>query len=63
MLSEICYRLDYIGPLLIKENKVTEKIWVCLFTWLVSRAIHLEIVRDMSTKIRNVSVNDHSSKT
>ena len=27
---------------------MTKKIWVCLFTYLVVRAVHLEIVEDMS---------------
>ncbi|XP_053395601.1 uncharacterized protein LOC128555857 [Mercenaria mercenaria] len=40
--------LDYLGPLYIKENKESKKVWVCLFTCLVTRAVHLEIVRDMS---------------
>ena len=49
--------LDYFGPLYVKQyphasdQKTTpeiRKVWVCLFTCLVVRAIHLEIVDDMS---------------
>ncbi|XP_045206117.2 uncharacterized protein LOC123558303 [Mercenaria mercenaria] len=36
--------LDYTGPLQIK------KVWVCLFTCMVTRAVHLEMVQDMSTE-------------
>ena len=49
--------LDYFGPLYVKEyscdtgqksKPVVRKVWVCLFTCLVVRAVHLEIVEDMS---------------
>ncbi|CAF1104794.1 unnamed protein product [Didymodactylos carnosus] len=42
--------LDYLGPLYIKENgrTTTKKVWICLFTCLSTRAIHLELVDDMS---------------
>ena len=42
--------LHYFGPLYIKQHpdtspqKTEKKVWVCLFTCLVIRAIHLEIV-------------------
>jgi len=50
--------LDYFGPMYIKEFQQStdkestiaiKKVWVCLFTCLVVRAIHLEVVEDMST--------------
>jgi len=53
-----CTGLDYFGPLYVKQYQCTtdkesapviKKIWVCLFTCLVVRAIHLEIVEDIST--------------
>ena len=47
--------LVYFGPLYVNVHShdqetrtVTKKIWVCLFTCLVVRAVHLEIVEDMS---------------
>ena len=36
--------LDYLGPVFIKEDKNTIKMWICLFTCLAVRAIHLEWV-------------------
>jgi hypothetical protein len=42
--------LDYLGPLYIKTKEDDTKVWICLFTCLVTRAIHLEIVSDMSTE-------------
>ena len=41
--------LDYLGPLHTRDNGVVRKIWICLFTCFVTRAIHLEIVSDMTT--------------
>ena len=42
--------VDYMGPLYIKENNVSTKIWICLFSCLVTRAVHLELVQDMSAR-------------
>ena len=51
--------LDYFGSPYIKQfvkvsDEVTEtvskKVWVCLFTCLAVRAIHLELVEDMSAR-------------
>lgn len=42
--------LDYLGPLYIKTESYPRKVWVCLFTCLVTRAVHLEIAKDMSTE-------------
>ena len=41
--------LDYLGPLYIKTEKDAKKVWVCLFTCISTRAVHLELVNDMST--------------
>lgn len=38
--------LDCLGPLNVKVNEV----WVCLFTCLVFRAVHLELINDMSAE-------------
>lgn len=45
--------LDYFGPLHVKlytdtDKPTYKKVWVCLFTCMVVRAIHLELVDDMS---------------
>ncbi|XP_053392151.1 uncharacterized protein LOC128554862 [Mercenaria mercenaria] len=42
--------LGYLGPLYIKTSGEYRKVWVCLFTCLVTRAVHLETVQDMSTE-------------
>ena len=42
--------VDYAGPLFVRaqgdENNC--KVWICLFTCCVTRAVHLELVTDMS---------------
>ena len=45
--------VDYAGPLYIKElgqSAGVIKVWICLFTCCVIRAIHLEVVPDMTTQ-------------
>ena len=47
--------LDYFGPLYIKQfvqgsETIVKKVWVCLFTCLAVRAIHLELIEDMSAE-------------
>ncbi|KRX73177.1 hypothetical protein T4E_7580, partial [Trichinella pseudospiralis] len=44
-------RVDFAGPLLIRSdgpNRLTQKGYVCVFSCMVVRAIHLELVSDMS---------------
>ena len=43
--------IDYFGPLYVKKTARSQKVWVCLFTCLVTKAIHLELMMDMSTKM------------
>ena len=38
--------VDFAGPLVIKGSK---KIWICLFTCLVTRAVHIDVVPDQNT--------------
>ncbi|XP_060575739.1 uncharacterized protein LOC132733143 [Ruditapes philippinarum] len=42
--------LDYLGPFYIKHTGETKKVWICIFTCLVIRAIHLEVIQDMSSE-------------
>ena len=42
--------VDYFGPLFTKSKPGSQKMWVCLFTCLVTRAVHLELLEDMSTE-------------
>ncbi|XP_052809626.1 uncharacterized protein LOC128238092 [Mya arenaria] len=42
--------VDYLGPLYVKAPEGSKKVWVCLFSCMVTRAIHLELVQDMTTE-------------
>ena len=42
-----CVGVDYAGPLYDKGTG--DKIWISLFTCCVTRALHLELVPDMTT--------------
>ena len=41
--------VDYFGPLLVKERRSTVKRYGCLFTCLVTRAVHLEVTHSLKT--------------
>ena len=44
-------RLDEFGPLDSKDhNQEKKKVWMCLFTCVVVRAIHLKIVADLTAE-------------
>ena len=40
--------VDYSGPHHVKEGRSRKKIWIALFTCMVSRAVHLEVGPDIS---------------
>ena len=42
--------IDYSGPHYVKQGRASLKVWIALFTCMVSRAIHLEIVPDLTSK-------------
>ena len=44
--------LDFAGPLYVKTNGIAKsrKVWICLFMCCIVRAVHLDIVPDMSTQ-------------
>lgn len=42
--------LDYLGPILVNHCGETRKRWICLFTCVVTRAVHLELLQDMTTE-------------
>ena len=43
--------VDFAGPLHIRVYKTsTQKVWVCLFTCYVTRAVHLDVMADQSTE-------------
>ena len=45
--------VDYAGPLYIKGPNLTKKdskVWICLYTCCIVRAIHLEVVPDLTAQ-------------
>ena len=44
--------LDFAGPLYVKDHSASEprKVWLCLFTCCVVRAVHLDLVPDMTAE-------------
>ena len=45
--------IDYAGPIQVKINPrgcYQQKVWICLFTCCVTRAVHLDIVEDLLPK-------------
>ncbi|XP_062700972.1 uncharacterized protein LOC115254910 [Aedes albopictus] len=42
--------LDYLGPIDVSVGRRSEKRWICLFTCLAIRAIHLEVVDSLTTQ-------------
>ena len=43
--------LDYLGPLHVKEGNVSQKMWICLFTCMAVRSVHLELVKGLSAEL------------
>jgi hypothetical protein len=41
--------VDYFGPLNVRNEGKVSHVWICLFTCLTVRAIHLEVVADLTT--------------
>ena len=42
--------LDFAGPLYVKGSEEAEKVWICVYTCCATRAIHLDLVRGLSTE-------------
>ena len=42
--------IDFAGPLQVKDESKARKMYICLFTCAVVRAIHLELVPDLTTE-------------
>ena len=42
--------VDYFGPLYVKNGGNRKKVWICLFTCIAVRAVHLEVVEDMTAE-------------
>ena len=45
--------VDFAGPLYVKVNESSEhnKVWICLYTCCVTRAVHLELLPDMTAQM------------
>ncbi len=58
--------VDYCGPfycnLTSSQNNRTTKVWICLFTCLTVRAIHLEIVTDLTAESFLLSLRRFTSR-
>ncbi|CAC5390307.1 unnamed protein product [Mytilus coruscus] len=42
--------LDYLGTIQVKFECETRKRWICLFTCTVTRALHIEMVHDLTSE-------------
>ena len=42
--------IDFTGALYVRSNNTEEKVYICLFTCATSRAIHLEVVTDLTVE-------------
>ena len=43
--------IDYAGPLYVKSfNSPQQKVWICLYTCCITRAIHLDLVPDLTAQ-------------
>ena len=46
--------VDYAGPLYVRpdypaKSRCEQKVWICLYTRCITRAVHIDIVSDLST--------------
>ncbi|XP_062533330.1 uncharacterized protein LOC134202319 [Armigeres subalbatus] len=42
--------VDYCGPINVTVGRRTEKRWICLFTCLTTRAVHLDVAHNLTTQ-------------
>ena len=42
--------VDYFGLLYVKNVRNRKKVWICLFTCIAVRAVHLEVVEDITAE-------------
>lgn len=57
--------IHYFGPLFVREiqhNTTTKKIHGCIFTCLTTKAIHLELLRDMTALEFSMTVRKFSNR-
>lgn len=42
--------VNFAGPLHVKGiGSTTRKVWICVFTYCVTRAVRLDLIADLST--------------
>lgn len=41
--------VDFAGPLYVNEDESSKKVWICLYTCCVIRAVHIDHVPDLTT--------------
>ncbi|XP_055529042.1 uncharacterized protein LOC129721026 [Wyeomyia smithii] len=49
--------VDYMGPFEVTVGRRREKRWIALFTCLVTRAVHLEVVHGLTTQSCLMAIN------
>ena len=42
--------IDFTGALYVRQNHTEGKVYICLFTCATTRAVHLEVVTDLSVE-------------
>ena len=42
--------IDFTGALYVQQGSDEVKVYICLFTFATTRALHLEVFTDLSTK-------------
>lgn len=54
--------VDLAGPFRISVGRRSEKRWICLFTCLTTRAVHLEIAKDLSTEAALMCIDNLTNR-
>ncbi|XP_036340844.1 uncharacterized protein LOC118750225 [Rhagoletis pomonella] len=54
--------LDYMGPFVVTMGRRSEKRWIALFTCLTTRAVHLELAKDLSTDTCLMSIRNFMNR-
>ena len=59
--------VDYAGPLHVKPDhpmgaKCDQKTWICLYTYCITRAVHLDIVPNLSCSSFHRSIRRFTSR-
>ena len=54
--------VDFTGALYVRSTEGEKKVYVCLFTCAVTRAVHLEVVTDLSVETFLIALRRFSSR-